>query len=234
MALYGAFSRHRHFDEMEDVLVTNSGVLSPTARRALARANLGIGTDAQTLSAVQTFTAVPVGTITLAGVAGPYDSLTWNTTASGVASKHSGANFVTTTAVALGDWANAMNGKIDFGTTGRVTGLGGAICAELDLGAGCTEGSYACFEAEMILPAAGSLTGTRSSFHTMNVSGHATGVGRFDTNGFLFDVNGLSAGASNLFRTGLTAATINAATTAALRIQIGGVTYSIPIATATA
>ena len=59
-------------------------------------------------------------------------------------------------------------------------------------------------------------------------------VATFDASGNLMSVNGLTAGASNVFRTGLTAATINAATTAALRIKVDGVDYFIPLATATA
>jgi hypothetical protein len=56
----------------------------------------------------------------------------------------------------------------------------------------------------------------------------------FSTSGHILNLNGLTAGANNIFRTGLVAATINAATTAALRIVIDGTPYYIPLATATA
>lgn len=42
----------------------------------------------------------------------------------------------------------------------------------------------------------------------------------------------IPAGAGNMFTTGLTAATVNAATTAALKVSINGVGYWIPVATA--
>lgn len=138
-------------------------------------------------------------------------------------SSANGANIVSTTEVTLGTYANSINGKLDFGTAGAVTGLGGAICAEIDLGPGTTAGSYACFEAEMILPTSAS-TGTRSSFMTMNASGAA--VATFDTNGFLFDVNGLTPNTGKLFRTGLSQAVT---ASARLRVQVGGTSYYIPL-----
>jgi hypothetical protein len=130
-----------------------------------------------------------------------------------------GVVFTTQTAVALGNYANALNGKLDFGTAGRVTGLGGAICAELDLGAGATQGSYACFEAELNMSASGSLTGTRTSFLSLNAWGD--GVGTFDTNGFLFDLNGVTAGSGKLLHTDNTAGTA----AASLRCKVNGTTY---------
>ena len=43
------------------------------------------------------------------------------------------ARFTLTTAVKNGNWVNAIVGKIDFTTAGYVTGLAGAVCAEIDL-----------------------------------------------------------------------------------------------------
>lgn len=133
---------------------------------------------------------------------------------------------ITTTEVALGTYANAFNGKLDFGTAGSVTGLGGAVCAEVDLGAGCNAGSYACFEAELIMPS-GALTGTRTSFMTMNLSGAAAGT--FDTNGFIFDINGVTIASGKAIQA---SAVTDINSTHAMKIQINGTTYYIPLHTA--
>lgn len=146
--------------------------------------------------------------------------------AAGAAAEIDGAYFSTTTEVALGDYANALNGKLDFGTAGRVTGLGGVICAELDLGPGTTQGSYACFEAELNAPASASL-GTRTSFLSLNAWG--ANVAAVDTSGFLFDLNGLTAASGKLYRAGLSQAVT---ATARLRCQVAGVTYYIPLCAA--
>lgn len=133
---------------------------------------------------------------------------------------------ITTTEVALGTYANAFNGKLDFGSAGSVTGLGGAVCAEVDLGAGCSAGSYACFEAELIMPS-GALTGTRTSFMTLNVSGAAAGT--FDTNGFILDINGVTINSGKVIQA---SAVSDIDSTHAMRIQINGTTYYIPLHTA--
>ena len=164
-----------------------------------------------------------VRSISLDGDLPSGDPMSFNITLGTAGASANGANFVSSTEVTLGTYANALNGKLDFGTAGAVTGLGGAICAEIDLGPGTTAGSYACFEAEMILPTSAS-TGTRSSFMTLNASG--AGVATFDTNGFLFDVNGLTANTGKLLRTGLSQAVT---ASARLRVQVNGTSYYIPL-----
>ena len=171
---------------------------------------------------------------------GADDSITWSMsddstdtstattfalTTTGAGASVDGSIFSTTTAVALGTYANALNGKLNFGSAGSATGLGGAICAELDLGAGTSSGSYCCFEGEMILGTSAS-TGTRTSFFSLNLSG--AGKTAFDSNGFLFDLNGLTAGASNLFASN---AKTGIAMTNTLKCQIGGTTYYIALHT---
>src|SRR5574340_1586271 len=154
-----------------------------------------------------------------------------NTTMTGIGGVGGRARFELDTNVALGAWANALKAQTQFGATGRVTGLGSAFVAEMILSAGCTEGNYAPLELELGTPS-GALCGTATALIYGSVND--ADAGTFDTNGFILNLAGLSAGASNVFRTGLTAATINAATTAALRIKIGATTYYIPLATATA
>lgn len=154
---------------------------------------------------------------------GTVSLLTEALTLTGVGASVDGSIFSATTEVALGNYANALNGKLDFGTAGRVTGLGAPICAELDLGPGTSSGSYACFEAELNCPASGSL-GTRTSFISFNAWG--ANVAAVDTGGFLFDLNGLTANTGKLYRAGLSQAVT---ATARLRCQVGGTTYYIPL-----
>ena len=154
-----------------------------------------------------------------------------NTTMTGAGGVGGRARFELDTNVALGSWANALKAQTEFGAAGSVTGLGSAFVAELTLSAGTASGNYAPLELELNL-GTGALTGTASALVYASVNG--LDAGTFDTNGFFLNLAGLTAGASNTFRTGLTAATINAATTAALRVKIGATTYFIPLATATA
>ena len=131
----------------------------------------------------------------------------------------------------MGSWSNAFKGEVTYGASGKTTGLGSAILAEMTLSAGTVDGNYAPLEIELNL-GSGASTGTATSLIYGSVNG--AGAGTFGTSGFILNLAGLTAGASNTFRTGLTAATINAATTAALRIKVGATTYFIPLATATA
>jgi hypothetical protein len=154
---------------------------------------------------------------------GTVTPLNFTLTASGVGASVDGAKFTAATEAALGSYANALNAKLDFGTAGAVTGLGGAFCAELDLGPGTTSGSYAVFEGELNVPTSGSL-GTRTSFFSLNAWG--ANVAAFDTGGFLFDINGVTGNTGKFYRAGLSQAVT---ATARLRCQVAGVTYYIPL-----
>jgi hypothetical protein len=202
-------------------------------------AGTGLASKAVTLSAANAFTSPTAANTkftwsvtsdsTDAGVS--VEPFVHNTTMTGVGGVGGRARFELDTNVALGGWANALKAQTEFGATGAVTGLGSAFVAELTLSAGTAAGTYAPVEIELNL-ATGALTGTETSLVYGSVNG--ADAGTFDTNGHILSLNGLTAGANNVFRTGLTAATVNAATTAALRVVIGGVAYYIPLATATA
>lgn len=135
------------------------------------------------------------------------------------------AKFKLETNVALGGWANAVKAHTEFGASGRVTGLGSALVAELQLSAGTTQGTYAPLESEIVMPS-GASTGTATSFLYGAASGAA--VGTFDDNGFFFELAGLTAGAAHVFaansKTGI-------AMTHTLRCRIGGTTYYLALHT---
>ncbi|MGD2144985.1 MAG: hypothetical protein PVF54_10950, partial [Anaerolineae bacterium] len=50
------------------------------------------------------------------------------------------------TNVALGGWANALKAYTEFGSSGSVSGLGSAVCAEMKMSAGTSSGTYAPIE----------------------------------------------------------------------------------------
>ncbi len=92
------------------------------------------------------------------------------------------------TNVALGGWCNALKGFMEFGASGRVTGLASVFCADLELSVGTVSGSYTVYEANIIADAAVS-TGTLTSFARFNIAGtNSTGKTTLNTNGYLFDL----------------------------------------------
>lgn len=157
------------------------------------------------------------------------EPLNLDTTMTGAGGVGGRAKFTLTTNVALGSWSNALKGEVTYGASGRTAGLGSAICAEMTLSAGTSAGTYSPIEVELNM-GAGALTGTLTSLYHASVNGAAAGT--FDDNGYVINLQGLTAGAAHVFRTGLTGATVVGDMTAALRIKIGATDYFIPLATA--
>lgn len=122
----------------------------------------------------------------------------------------------------------ALKAHAEFGSSGRISGLATALCAELvmpnaNLGSG---GAYYTLELEYVaggtsLVTAGSPTGNQAGFIYMNQSGDADGD--FDDNGFLFYLDGCTAGSGHLYDSSASAATGDAT----LKINIGGATKYI-------
>jgi len=109
-----------------------------------------------------------------------------------------------TTEYRTGTWANAIVGRIDYGTTGdSAGGMAAAICGEINLPAKDMHnlgGGYYCFDAEIEIPDNCVLmdtVGTRPvAFINFGLWG--TDKGEFDEKGFLFRTDGLTAEASGL------------------------------------
>jgi len=99
--------------------------------------------------------------------------------------------------VALGAYANGLYGYLSFGASGRVTGLASGTLGEIVLSAGCTQGTYAAFEAEIGLPS-GAKTGTNTSFFYL--SSYGADAAEFDTNGTLFNLAGVTKGAGKFLQ----------------------------------
>jgi len=115
-------------------------------------------------------------------------------TMTGAAGVGGRARFHLYTNVALGGWANALKAHTEFGSSGRVTGLGSALCAELTMSAGTSSGTFAPLEAEIDMGASG-VCGTATSFLYCNTAGAAATT--FDTNGYFLHVgSGITAAAT--------------------------------------
>ena len=100
--------------------------------------------------------------------------------------------------VVLGGWANALKASTDWKTSGGVTGLGSALCAEMTM-MGSTmaaSGTYGVMELELVCPT--SWAGTNPvSFIYAEVSGATKG--NFDDYGYLFTIAGVTDGAAHIW-----------------------------------
>lgn len=133
------------------------------------------------------------------------------------------------------DTVNGAHISVGFGASaGNVTGLGTAARCTFHIPNRSLTGTTAAIQAELFSDGDSSAVGGTTSFFRVSNGGNATGMGTVDTSGFFLVADGLTAGAAKMFATGLTAATVNAATTASLKCKIGSTTYYIPLATAIA
>jgi hypothetical protein len=107
--------------------------------------------------------------------------------------------------VALGAYANGLYGYLAFGASGRVTGLASGTVGEVVLSAGCTQGTYAAFEAEIGMPT-GAVTGTNTSFFYLSTYGADKAT--FDTSGTLFNLAGVTKGSGKFLQDTTTGPTI--------------------------
>jgi len=107
--------------------------------------------------------------------------------------------------VALGGWANALKCSVDCKTNGRAAGLLTVINAELTMpGSAGGAGTYAVYEAEVVCPASWTGTNNVSIFY---IAASGATVTNFDTYGYLFDISGVTSGATSFWYTGTTAGT---------------------------
>jgi len=158
------------------------------------------------------------------------ESFYLKTTMTGAAGVGGRARFHMYTNVALGGWSNALKAYAEYGASGRTTGLGSAVCAEIVLSAGTTSGTYAPLESEVVT-ATGDSCGTATSFLYMNNSGTGTTVMN-GPNGYLFELgSGVTDTAGGIFE----AETVAAGAvdfTHVLKIRIAGTAYYIGLNTA--
>lgn len=145
-----------------------------------------------------------------------------STTMTGAGGVGGRAKFLTTINAALGAWSNAVKGEVVYGASGRTTGLGSAVLAEMTLSAGTTSGTYAPLELELNAPS-GAKTGTLTSFIHASTQGAA--VGEVDDNAVFFNLQGVTAGAGHMVVAGSTLGTAYGG----LRVRVGNANYWIPL-----
>lgn len=135
------------------------------------------------------------------------------------------ARFQLNANAALGAWSNALKGQVVYGASGKTTGMGSAVCAEMTLSAGTVDGTYAPIEIELNLGSNAPI-GTATSLVYGSINGTATA---FLANGTIINLAGAGG---DLFQTSAKAA-INA-THALKLLRAGGVAYYVPCHTSAA
>lgn len=148
-----------------------------------------------------------------------------SSTMTGVGGVGGRAEFYMTTNVALGGWSNALKGFVEYGASGRTTGLGSAVCVEMTMSAGTSSGTYAPLEIELNMGASG-VCGTATSLMYLSVNDAAATT--FQTSGYLMNIQGLGAATTGEIFQANTAG----AATHALRILIGSTPYYIMLTSA--
>lgn len=244
MSLYGAFDRTKHFDELDDPLVTNEGVLTPAQRRARVVANLFVDGDTVDFDADMTFDGTIEQThvidsdtvgldlnYTSTDTTGNQHGLHQTMDISGAGATGGRALFETNITGALGGWSNALKGIVNYGTGGSTSGLGSAIVAEMVMGPDTSAGTYAPLEIEFGFPADSVAPDATSAFINMTAYGNSTELAAFNADGALVDIGGITAGSGDIFQT---SAVTGVNSTHALRIRIGGTAYYLPLHTAAA
>lgn len=117
----------------------------------------------------------------------------------------------------------ALKAYTEFGSSGTITGLATAFCAEVLLPNANVGGSVYALEIEYV---AGGTSTTASGRGWIYCNNTGDADGDFDLYGYLFRLDGLTAGSGKLYDT-----TANAATgDATLKINIGGTTKYLLIA----
>jgi hypothetical protein len=198
-------------------VVANGGLMTVETGGAI---NFGNSTTAHTLSAAD---PALKWTATCAATTGNVRAEEINLTMTAAATANSIEAFaaVVSSEVRTGNWCNAILGKIDYGDAGFVTGLAGAICAEVDMpDATIGAGSYAAFEAELIIPTNADGFGTTIPVAFMVGNASGAGVAEWQASGYVFNFNGLgSAASSNILQANTDQPTH------AIRILIDGTPY---------
>lgn len=182
---------------------------------------LGVSGTPMDLTTSTTQRAINVHTTSASTNAGtsirPIHMISTMTGAGGVGGR---AEFEMTTNVVLGGWCNAIKGYMNFGSSGGVTGLSSAICAEIQYPNNTVAGGcHSILELEAVIPA--SFVPQAQGMPAIYFNATTTPA-TMDTYGTLFRIDGLTKGAGKMFDDCTAAAASHA-----LKISIGGTLYYI-------
>jgi hypothetical protein len=154
---------------------------------------------------------------------------------SGGAGGEAGRFFTTNESNTPADTVNGVHNSLSFGTTvGNVTGLGNASRNTVHIPGRAINGTINGVMSEFYGDAASGAIGGQAALFGGTVDGHANLKDSFDDNGYVLNLQGLTAGSGHCFQTGLTESTIAGNLSATLKVRIGAATYYIPLADALA
>lgn len=130
---------------------------------------------------------------------------------------------------ALGSFSNALKAQVEYGTSGKTTGLGSAFVAEMTMSAGTDAGNYAPVEIELNVPS-GAALGTKTTLVYASVNG--ADAATFDGSGVAMNVQGLtagSAGETDAFNVPGGSFDVTTDISHGLKVRIGAAEYYIPL-----
>ena len=109
------------------------------------------------------------------------------------------AQFILTSNVKTGTWANAILGKIDYSADGLAHGIAGVICSELDLPSttAVVRGTYCAWETEINCPTGCNMGGNPIYVNRIAVWGGAET--QFDAVGYMWEITGVTSGATSFW-----------------------------------
>lgn len=117
------------------------------------------------------------------------------------------------------DTVNGAHISLSFGTSaGNITGLGTASRNTLHIPGRAINGTITAVQAEIFGDAASGAIGGTASFIRMLTAGHANLTDSFDTNGYIFDISGLTANTGKVLEVGTGMGTV----TGTLRFKLNG------------
>jgi len=130
---------------------------------------------------------------------------------------------------ALGSYSNALKAITVYGASGKTTGLGSAVVAEMTMSAGTDAGNYAPVEVELNVPS-GAALGTQTALTYKSVNG--ADASTFDTSGVVDNIQGLTAGSAGESKAlnvpgGNFDVTTDVST--GIKIKVGASTFYIPL-----
>jgi hypothetical protein len=156
---------------------------------------LGTTSVPVTLAATTNY-AMSIATTASFATASEYDAVKINAVHTGAGAIPVALRVNLESNVKLGTWANAAYVSLDLKTAGGTSGLATALCSELTMGAGATEGTFGVYEAEINCPS--SWTGTGPvSFLYFNIYGNT--AANFDHYGYFFTLTGVSSGSDHMW-----------------------------------
>lgn len=232
----GAMKRGFNYDKANselDIMVDGTEVMAMTTTAvnfASTSTMINLGTSSAPVAYTAGTPAFAMYT-TNAGTSGSTSAEPFyvKSTLTGAAQVGGRARFHCYSNVASGGWVNALKAYMEFGASGSTSGIASAFCAELSMPGAAAAGTYTTLELELVVPE-NNTTNTTTSFIFCNLSGNATAITSFNTNGHFIEIgSGIVDTASGL----LDAITSDATPVFEYRLRIKalGVDMYIPVST---